>query len=320
MGTVVIGLAVDGSPAGCRAAARELQVLRSRVESAADVLAQVVVSSGGAWTGHAGDAFRADTKVLLLEADEQAAVLSRLAPGLESVADRLDGVRADMATARGIAVAAGIPVTRDGLPDAVDVGPDQQAAHARAVAVVTRARDREADLQRDWAALLDGVLRAHPAPSDPVRRLSGGPLERIGGLARERSLPDLVGDLDLPDLPRIDLDQVPMSGMPLPPLRIPGVTRGGISLDPRDGLLTGALKEGVEQFREDAERDDLGLADRVARAVVMGAMTTGGAVAGVGLCARVGVTRKLVPICGTVGKAAGERLGKKVLELSDERR
>ena len=43
----------------------------------------------------------------------------------------------------------------------------------------------------------------------------------------------------------------------------------------------------------------------------MGAMTAGGAVAGVGLCARIGVTRKLVPLCGTVGKAAGERLGEK---------
>ena len=61
------------------------------------------MSSGGAWTGHAGDAFRADTKALLLEADEQAAVLARLAPGLVSVADRLDGVRGDMATARSIA-------------------------------------------------------------------------------------------------------------------------------------------------------------------------------------------------------------------------
>jgi uncharacterized protein YukE len=318
---LVISLVVDGSPAGCRAAARELRALRNRVESAAETLAQVVVRSGGAWTGHAGDAFRAEVKALLLEADELAAVLARLAPGLVAVADRLDGVRGDMATARAIAAEAGIPVTHDGLPHAADVPPGQQAAHSRAVAVVTRARDREAALQRDWAALLAEVLPEDPVPSGPTRRLSGGPLESLGDLARERSLPDLVGDVDLPDLPRVDLEDVPAPGLPLlPPLRVPGVTRGGIPLDPRDGLVTGAVKAGVEQFREDADRDDLSLADRVARAVTMGLTTTGGAVAGVGLCARIGVARTLVPLCGTVGKAAGERLGEKLLEVSDGRR
>ena len=75
-GAVVISLAVDGSPSGCRQAARDLRVLRTRLATLADEVAVVRTGSAGAWTGLAGERFRTRTGSLVTDADEQAEVLA----------------------------------------------------------------------------------------------------------------------------------------------------------------------------------------------------------------------------------------------------
>ena len=107
----MISLVVDGSPDDCREAARGLRALRTRLTTLADEVAVVRAGSSGAWTGLAGERFRTRTGSAVTSADEQAESVATVAAALDTLADRLEGVRAAMAAARAIALAAGIPVS-----------------------------------------------------------------------------------------------------------------------------------------------------------------------------------------------------------------
>ena len=61
-------LLVDGSPDGCRGAARELRRLEARTASVAEHLAGVQSTAAGAWHGTAGDAFRGRVKSAMRQA------------------------------------------------------------------------------------------------------------------------------------------------------------------------------------------------------------------------------------------------------------
>ena len=154
----MISLAVDGSPPGCRQAARDLRVLRTRLTTLADEVAVVRSASSGSWTGLAGERFRNRTGSVVTQADEQAEVLAGVAAALDTLADRLDGVRAAMTAARMTAVGAGIPVSGDTCPARRGCCPEQLDAHARAVTAVGHAREREADAQRQWTTALSAVI------------------------------------------------------------------------------------------------------------------------------------------------------------------
>ena len=195
----MISLAVDGSPSGCRQAARDLRVLRTRLTTLADEVAVVRTASSGAWTGLAGERFRTRTGSLVTDADEQAEVLAGVAAALDTLADRLDGVRAAMTAARMTAVGAGIPVSGDALPSAAGLLPDQLEAHARALTAVGHAREREAEAQQQWTTVLSRRhLGAHRRPTrargdqhraragglrgdQAVRRPAGGAAARVPG-------------------------------------------------------------------------------------------------------------------------------------------
>ena len=132
--------------------------------------------------GLAGERFRTRTGSLVTNADEQAEVLATVAAALDTLADRLDGVRAAMTAARMTAVGAGIPVSGNALP-AAGLLPDQLEAHARALAAIGHARDREAEAQRQWTTVLSHVTWE---PTDDPRVLTAtstsrglGPFEGI---------------------------------------------------------------------------------------------------------------------------------------------
>lgn len=307
----MISLTVDGSPDGCRQAARDLRTLRARLTALADAVAAVRAGSSGAWTGLAGERFRTRTGSLVTSADEQAEALAAVASALDTLADRLEDVRAAMAAGRAIAVAAGIPVARDALPHATGLSPEHLDAHARALVVVGHAREREAEAQQSWSAVLARVPGSWRAATEAAVDL--GPFERLRPLADR--VDDLVplplghGSPRWPFLPPIP--PVP----PLVPLPGPGVLGPGLILD----QLTRVKEEVWAQMDEDVDREDLTLTERLARGVVMGTATGIGAFGGIALCMRFSLTREVAPVCGSVGSRAGEKAGDQILRAVDAR-
>ena len=307
----MISLAVDGSPAGCRQAARDLRLLRDRLATLADQVAVVRSGSSGGWTGLAGERFRARTGAVVADADEQVASLATVAASLDTLADRLDGVRAAMTVARMTAVGAGIPVSGDALPSAAGLLPDQLPAHARAVTAAGHAREREAEAQQQHTAVVDRVTWD---PTDDPRLLTATSASRdLGAFEAIRPYVDRVEGL-LPDSPGHGSPGLP--SLPPPPM-MPG--RGGLG----PGVVFRQLKhmqEAVwEQMDDDTDLDGLTLTERLARGVVMGTATGVGAFGAIALCMRVGATRKAVPVCGEVGARAGETAGKRILGAVDAR-
>jgi hypothetical protein len=314
-------LTVDGSPSGCRQAADGLRMLRARLTTLADQLAATRAASAASWSGLAGERFRGRLRTLVSAADQQATVIGALAPALDSLADRLDGVRATMQAARAIALGAGIPVLGDELPPAAGLPPEQARAHARAVALVDRARAREGELQQDWADALAAIPT--PAWTDGADHPVLDAVGRLDGLVEPvqvRPLPDLVRDLvtgqsggDAPRLPSV----APL--LPLLPLLRQGGDGGSTGL----GLVVKQLErvgtEVWEQMDEDTDREGLSLRERLARGVLMGTTTGLGALGGIALCVRLGVSRAALPACGEVGAVAGEKGGDLVLEAIDGR-
>ena len=307
----MISLSVDGSPSGCRQAARDLRTLRARLAVVADEVAAVRTGSAGAWSGLAGERFRTRTGSLVADADEQAEVLATVAAALDTLADRLDGVRATMTAARMTAVAAGIPVSGNALPSAAGLLPDQLEAHARALTAVGHARDREAEAQRQWTTVLSKVTWE---PTDDPRVLAAtGTSRGLGRFEGARPYVDRMEGL---------LPEVPGHGSPgLPSLPLPPLLPAGGGLGP--GVVFRQLKhmqEAVwEQMDDDTDLDGLTLTERLARGVVMGTTTGVGAFGAIALCMRFGATRKAVPTCGDLGALAGEKAGEGILRAVDAR-
>ena len=302
----MISLAVDGSPDGCREAARDLRSLRTRLTTVADEVAVVRAGSSGAWTGLAGERFRTRTGSVVRSADEQAEVLASVAAALDTLADRLDGVRAAMAAGRAIAVSAGIPATRDALPDASGLPPEQLDAHTRALAAVGLAREREAEAQQSWTAALALVPGTWQPTADPRVRAATHTVVDLGPFERLRPLVDRVGD-GLADPGRGS------PGLPsLPIVPLPGLGPGVLIKQVRR-----VAEEVEEQMDEDTDRDGLTLTERLARGVVMGTATGIGAFGAIALCMRVGVTRTAIPACGDLGAAGGEKAGDQLLRAVD---
>jgi uncharacterized protein YukE len=309
----VISLGVDGSPSGCRDAARDLRALRTRLVRVADELAVVRTDSAGAWTGLAGERFRTRTGSVVTAADEQAELLGAVAAALDTLAERLDGVRAAMTAARMTAIGAGIPVSVGGLPAAAGLPPDQLEAHARALTAVGHARDREAEAQQQWTAALDRVTWR---PTDDPRVL--GATATVRGLGAFEGVRPFVDRLEglLPESPGSGFPGLP--SVPLPPvLPLPG--GGGLGPGVVFRQLKRMQEEVWEQMDHDTDVDGLTLTERLARGAVMGTATGVGAFGAIALCMRVGATRKAVPICGDVGAFGGEKVGDQILRGVDAR-
>ncbi|MET1060530.1 MAG: hypothetical protein ABWX84_13095 [Nocardioides sp.] len=306
----MISLVVDGSPSGCRDAARDLRTLRTSLATLADQLAAVRAGSSPAWTGLAGERFRTRTGSVIAAADEQAEVVGTVAAALDALADRLDGVRAAMTAARMTAIGAGIPVGSDGLPGAAGLPPDQLEAHARALAAVGHARDREAEAQRQWTAVL---ARVTWQPTDDPRVL--GATATVRGLGVAEGVRPFVDRLEglLPGSGSPGLPSVP-----LPPL-LPPPGRGGVGPGVVFRQLRRMQEEEWRQMDDDTDLDGLTLTERLARGMVMGTATGVGAFGAIALCMRVGATRKAVPVCGDVGAAAGAKAGDLILRAVDDR-
>ena len=306
----MISLAVDGSPDECREAARGMRALRTRLTTLADEVAVVRAGSSGAWTGLAGERFRTRTGAAVTSADEQAESVATVAAALDTLADRLEGVRAAMAAARAIALAAGIPVARDALPNATGLPPDQLDAHARALVAVGHAREREAEAQQSWTAALAGIPGSWQPEADARVRAATHGVVDLGPFERLRPLVDRVADV-LPDSPGGGVPGLP--SIPLIPL--PGGLKPGV-------LITQGRRvaeEVREQMDEDTDRDGLTLTERLARGVVMGTATGIGAFGAIALCIRLGASRRSVPACGELGAAGGEKAGEQLLRAVDAR-
>ena len=314
----MISLAVDGSPEGCRLAARDLRALRSRLATLADETAVVRASSSGAWTGLAGDRFRARAGAVVTAADEQADVASTVAAALDTLADRLVDVREAMAAVRAVAVGAGIPIIGNALPPALGLPAEQLGAHARALSAVGHAREREAQAQQAWAGALARVPGAWEPAEDARLREGSRQTQDLGPFERARPLVDRAGDL-LRDW--FDSSSGPPSLPPVPPLPPlvplpgPGVLGPGLLLDQARRVQ----EEVWEQMDRDADREGLTLTERLARGVIMGTATGVGAFGGIALCMRFSLTRNAVPVCGEVGSRVGEEAGHQVLRAIDER-
>lgn len=150
-----INLTVDGSPASCRQAARQVRNLAASVDETVNVLNVCRQRTASDWTGRASDNFDQVVKDRIHRADDLRDELSRLADGLESMATGIAHVRDEMQRARGIAVKAGIEVG-PALPQSgeVQLQPGQEGPLDHAVAVATRARNFESELQSAWQRIL----------------------------------------------------------------------------------------------------------------------------------------------------------------------
>ena len=90
----MISLAVDGSPSGCRQAARDLRVLRARLTTLADEVAVVRTGSTGG-VDRAGRRAVPDPRRVAGDRCRRAGRgLATVATALDTLAYRLDGVRA----------------------------------------------------------------------------------------------------------------------------------------------------------------------------------------------------------------------------------
>jgi hypothetical protein len=314
----VISLAVDGSPAGCRQAALDLLALRTRLTTLADEAALVRAGSSGAWTGLAGDRFRARAGAVVTAADEQAEVVSTVATALDTLADRIEGVRQAMAAARAVAVGAGIPISGDALPPALGLPPAQLDAHARALTAVGHAREREAEAQQAWASVLARLPGAWEPARDPRLREGSRQIQDLGPFERVRPL---VGRVEVLLRDWFDESSGPPSLPPVPPLPPlvplpgPGVLGPGLLLDQARRVQ----EEVWEQMDRDTDLKGLTLTERLARGVLMGTTTGVGAFGGIALCMRFSLTRNAVPVCGEIGSRVGEEAGHQILRAVDER-
>jgi len=216
----VIDLTVDGSPDGCRAAAREIAVLAEATGVAGGDLARVRERAADHWQGEAASAFGARASEVGEDAERLADLLRFLTVALEALARRLDQVAARLADARSRVGAAGIPCPPGGIPAVPDPAWDdaQRAAHLHAVVLVRAARDDERWAQEAWLRALGSVTEAHRRVLPPAAPQQPSLLDRLGDAVSVRPLPDLLPGLgevhdrlpDLPDLPDLDLPGIDM--------------------------------------------------------------------------------------------------------------
>lgn len=179
---------VRSDPASCRATAAWLGRLSPGVDDAGNAIHGARSNSESCWQGPAAEAFRDSLSPMTKDADELAAIIDRVRQALETFADEIDTVRARLAQAREVAMAARLIVTPTAIlppgpePDTAPVHPigpmipETEAVHAAAVrahelavstyvakvdafaeasATVTEARSREADAHGALDAAMD---------------------------------------------------------------------------------------------------------------------------------------------------------------------
>ncbi len=103
-----LDIEVQGDPASLRASAAWLRRLSEATHDAGTSARGAVSASESAWTGTAGDAFRARIGTAVTETDGMSRNNADAATALERHADDLDTVKARMNQAKGIALTAGL--------------------------------------------------------------------------------------------------------------------------------------------------------------------------------------------------------------------
>lgn len=179
---------VFGDPVACRGAAQWLATLGSTLDSVAGSLQQARTQSEHAWSGSAGDAFRAHLSKILPNVDSMSDASTGLAWTLNQFGDQLEAVRTRMDHAAADALAAGLfvsggfiaePLSNNGPtgipwldsgtgpgapanPGAEAAAAAAQAAYEAAVIAVGDARNLETAAHQDlnsrlqnWGRVLD---------------------------------------------------------------------------------------------------------------------------------------------------------------------
>lgn len=197
-----INLHVDGSPASCRQAARQVRRLAEQVDEAVSVLNLCRQRTASDWSGSASDNFDHVVKDRIHRADELHDELDRLADGLDMMATGIGHVKDEMQRARGIATRAGIPVGAAlPQPGEIQLNPGQEGPLDHAVAVATRALDYELKLQVLWQRVLGPITAL---TWDPVQVSAADSGSESGGhkdSVRDRMLNTVRGVL--PGGPRV---------------------------------------------------------------------------------------------------------------------
>lgn len=311
-------LHVDGSPSSCRATASDLRHLRRRADTASTQLGYSLVTAATSWGGESGAKFADRCRQLLRRADDLDQVLTSVPTGLETFADGLAEVKAEMRRAEGVARRAGIPVHGEKLPGYDDLDfdalpPGAEGAHAHAEAIALRARSRESTLQADLRSVLNDANGLAPLAGVPAKQAGGsdGPLgDALDGLG------DLLGDgwekaTEL--VPPPDEWDLP----PLTPSLLASLGKRGLhALDPRTPFRE-TVAAVVEQLYDDRGRDDLTPYERMLRATLQGSWTGAGGLGGALLCARLGAGA-LVTGCASVGSKLGHWGASRYLESLDD--
>lgn len=303
-----VSLVVDGSPSGCRAAARDLRRLGGRVGAASDMLARSMITACGAWSGDSSDAFTDFTKERINRADELHEELLLLSLAMEGFGLGLADVKSEMKRARGIALRHGIEVSTV-LPEVgeITLDPGQEGPLDHAVGVATRAREHEARLQSAWQESLARVSRLVWDPAEvsalvtSAGRSVSSPVDRLHDPVPD--LPDLTtGPINLPGLlqgARESLPDLPDVGpvkIFAQPMTFPGVL-----------LPLMAIKSSKRAFPEQA-----GAIDKVIRTTTKIVVPKAAAV----VCARY-VAPAQVPTCVKLGSAAAGPIGDEIVEMTD---
>ncbi|KRF12295.1 hypothetical protein ASG90_15015 [Nocardioides sp. Soil797] len=184
-----VSLEVDGSPAGCRAASRDIRTLAGWVGASSDMLAASMRTACGAWSGSSSDAFTDFAKERIHRADELHEELLLFAAAMEGLGLGLADVKAEMRRARNIAAGHGIPVGAN-LPEVgeITLEPGQEGPLDHAVGVANRAREHETRLQSAWQESLARVSKLvwDPAEISALVASTGkslsGPLDKLSNL------------------------------------------------------------------------------------------------------------------------------------------
>lgn len=151
-----INTRLDGSAAMCRAVAVELRVLRDEVSHGCNVLAHARTVAAGAWSGLAAEAFDTEARTTAERADQLFGLIGGLAADLDGLGDVFEAIEAEMARARAVASAAGIPINGFLIADHGEftVSAEQEAPLDNARGIVERARARTAEVHRQWESTL----------------------------------------------------------------------------------------------------------------------------------------------------------------------
>jgi uncharacterized protein YukE len=186
-----LDLTVKGDPVGLRETGRWLRSTAEQVRGCDTAVRQSAASSQGEWVGSAGDAFRGVMGKMGPRIDEVAADLTGTARALETYANALDSVNAQMGQARQVADNAGLvttdttivepgaaPAEPAPLPGGGEATEQQRQTHTAAVQA-QQAHAAKVAAYHQAAQVVDGARKKETESQGALNNFLSGFVEKL---------------------------------------------------------------------------------------------------------------------------------------------